>query len=161
MLFYDSRLWFLNSSFIFYLKRKWTAGVWQDSSLCGFDFIDFSLWQISWCLTVFMNFCLHFGGKDDPSMFCPNQFCSFFTVMTCFHCPTVPGRLLLSGRHMSLWSVGVFWQVWGWTWPSWFAPFCCEDSTRTWLTVQEITWRCMGSNSSGSLFRPRLVHVCC
>lgn len=149
------QLRFADGSFIVYLMRKCRC-------LAGLEPLWFrAYWLFS--LAAFMMFnwtFVCFGGKHDPSIVCPHQCCLFFTVMTCFRCPTVPGRLLSSGRRMWLWSVGVSWPVWDWMWPSWFAPFCCEDSTRTWPTVREITWRRTGSNSSGSLFRPRLVHVC-
>lgn len=55
VLFYDSRLRFPGGSFIFYLIRKWVSGVWRDSSLCGFQYIDSSLWQrLTVCVWTFV-----------------------------------------------------------------------------------------------------------
>lgn len=147
VLFYDSSLRFPGGSFICYLMRKFgkplLSSVYWLFSLAAFM-------RLHW---MCLNFCLHSGNVI-------RLCCVLFAVMTCSRCPTVPGRLSSSERRMWLWSAGGFWPVWGWMWPSWFAPFCCEDSIRTWPTVQEITWRHTGSNSSGSLFLPRLVHAC-
>lgn len=41
----------VHSSFIWW----GSAGVWQDSSLCGLEHIDFSLWQRLWCLTELLS----------------------------------------------------------------------------------------------------------